>query len=105
VIDRKLFFFSASAGRTVDATDFATEAVHFALTERVIAAWKRAAIIEFEGRGRRAWAEALARPDPANHAKRLHLESKVRGGRFSMIYRWLFGADALVIKADRKPHT
>jgi hypothetical protein len=32
-------------------------------------------------------------------AKRLHLESKVRGGRFSMIYRWLFGADALVIKA------
>ena len=36
-------------------------------------------------------------------AKRLHLESKVRGGRFSMIYRWLFGADALVIKADRKP--
>jgi hypothetical protein len=33
-------------------------------------------------------------------AKRLHLESKVRGGRFSMIYRWLFGADALVIKKD-----
>jgi len=36
-------------------------------------------------------------------AKRLHLESKVRGGRFCMIYRWLFGADALVIKADYKP--
>jgi hypothetical protein len=42
VIDRKVFFFSASAGRTVDATDFATEAVHFALAERVIAAWKSA---------------------------------------------------------------
>ena len=36
-------------------------------------------------------------------AKRLHLESKVRGNRFSMIYRWLLGADALVIKADRQP--
>ena len=42
MIDRQVFFFSASASRTVDATDFATEAVHFAPAERVIAAWKSA---------------------------------------------------------------
>ena len=33
----------------------------------------------------------------------LRLESKARSQRMALIYKWLQGSDALVIKADRKP--
>jgi Holliday junction resolvase len=33
----------------------------------------------------------------------LHLESKVRAHKFTFLYQWLFGADAVIVKADRKP--
>ena len=34
---------------------------------------------------------------------RLRFESKVRAKEFGLLYRWLTGSDALVVKADRKP--
>jgi hypothetical protein len=36
-------------------------------------------------------------------ARTLRLESKVRAHKFGMIYRWLFGSDAVVVKSDHKP--
>ena len=36
-------------------------------------------------------------------SQRLRFESKVRAKEFGLLYRWLTGSDALVVKADRKP--
>ena len=36
-------------------------------------------------------------------ARTLRLESKARAHKFGLIYRWLTGSDAAVVKADRKP--
>jgi hypothetical protein len=36
-------------------------------------------------------------------SRTLRLESKVRAKEFTLLYRWLFGVAALVVKADRKP--
>ena len=36
-------------------------------------------------------------------SRRLYLKSKVRAKEFVLLYRWLFGADAVGVKADRKP--
>jgi hypothetical protein len=33
----------------------------------------------------------------------LRLESKVKAGKFGLLYRWLNGSDILCVKADRKP--
>jgi len=36
-------------------------------------------------------------------SQRLRFASKVRAKEFGLLYRWLTGSDALVVKADRKP--
>ena len=35
--------------------------------------------------------------------KVFRLESKMRAHGFGLLYRWLTGVDALIVKADRKP--